>query len=49
MKIIDSHVYLGLGYHLSMDENALLKQLDRAEITCAIACPVDHKSLKYIL
>ena len=41
MNIVDSQVYLGQGHHLRMDVNTLLKHLDRAGITRAIACPVD--------
>ena len=42
MTIIDSHVYLGKGLHLSLDADSLLKLMDEAGISRAIACPVDH-------
>ena len=40
MTIIDSHVYLGQGRHLSQNEDELLKNMDDAGIALAIACPV---------
>ena len=42
MTIIDSHVYLGQGRHLSLDVDTLLKYMDDAGIALAIACPVDR-------
>ena len=42
MKIIDSHVYLGQGKHLSLDAETLMRLMDEAGIAWAIACPVDH-------
>ena len=42
MNVIDSHVYLGEGIHLAQDEDTLLKRMDEAGVTLAIACPVDR-------
>ena len=42
MSIIDTHVYLGRGRHLSLDADALLELMDEAGISLAVACPVDH-------
>ena len=42
MTIIDAHVYLGDGQHLSLSEDALLNLMDEADIAVAIVCPVDH-------
>ncbi len=41
MTIIDSHVYLGDGKHLSMTVEDLLRQMDEADVALAVACPVD--------
>lgn len=40
--IIDSHVYLGEGEHLSLSVKQLLQWMDEARIDFAIACPVDR-------
>lgn len=40
--IVDAHVHLGEGYHLSLDVDALMELLDEAEVERAVACPIDH-------
>jgi uncharacterized protein len=40
--IIDAHVYLGEGQHLSLSVNELLGLMDEAKVDMAIACPVDR-------
>ena len=42
MTIIDSHVYLGDGRHVSQDANTLLGLMDEADVSVAVACPVDR-------
>ncbi len=42
MDIIDSHVYIGDGRHMSFDTDSLLSQMDEAGIAHAVACPVDR-------
>ena len=41
-SIVDAHVHLGEGHHLSLDVKSLLEQLDEARVGRAIVCPVDH-------
>jgi len=41
-SIVDAHVQLGEGYHLSLDINGLLEQLDEAQVERAVVCAVDH-------
>lgn len=40
--IVDAHVHLGEGHHLSLDVDGLLEQLDEARVERAVVCPVDH-------
>ena len=42
MTIIDSHVYLGRGRHMNLDVSSLLRFMDEAGISHAVACPVDR-------
>lgn len=40
--IVDAHVHLGEGYHLSLGVDELLGRMDEAGVERAVACPVDH-------
>jgi len=42
VPIVDAHVHLGEGYHLSLSVDELLEQMDEAGVERAVACPVDH-------
>ncbi len=42
MKMIDSHVHLGNGIKMQLDEDTLIKNMDHAGIDLAIACPMDR-------
>ncbi len=42
MPVIDCHMHLGQGVHLSMCEGELLARMDEAGTGIGIACPVDR-------
>ena len=42
MNVIDAHVYLGEGRHLTMSVDELLARMDEADIRVAVVCAVDH-------
>ena len=42
VPIVDAHVYLGEGYHLSFGVEDLLEQMDEAGVERAVVCPVDR-------
>ncbi|OGD22479.1 MAG: hypothetical protein A2W03_02490 [Candidatus Aminicenantes bacterium RBG_16_63_16] len=40
--IIDAHVRIGTGVHLRQDVDALLRAMDEAGVSVAVACPMDR-------
>ena len=40
--VIDAHMHLGEGRHLSLSEDDLLRQMDEARVERAVVCPVDR-------
>ena len=42
MRIVDAHVSLGAGLHLSGSVEDLLRQMDAAGVETAVVCPVDR-------
>jgi len=42
MRIIDAHVSIGRGRHLSASVEDLLRRMDEASVAMAVICPVDR-------
>ncbi len=42
MEIIDAHVHIGIGQHMQLDVDSLLRLMDEAGVEFAIACPMDR-------
>ena len=42
MEIVDAHVHIGEGAHLSLSADDLLRRMDEAGVSKAVACSVDR-------